>query len=103
MAKKKNTLMGNMPSKEVLAEGRQIVAEFMEYLADNKLFLIFDPDDYKLRLGPDGLTYAEDGVQPKGKIPYTKEEDEAWDDNYSLGVEWGEFDPDNFDDDVEED
>ena len=102
MAKKKNTLMGNMPSKEVLAEGRQLVSELMDYLGKNKLYLMFDPDDYKLRLGPDGLTHVEDGVQPKGKIPYTQEEDEVWNDNYSLDVEWGEFDPDNFDDDEED-
>lgn len=101
MAKKKNTLMGKMPSKEVLAEGRQIVSELMDYLGKNKLYLMFDPDDYKLRLGPDGLTHVEDGVQPKGKIPYTPEEDEVWDDNYSLDIEWSEFDPDVLSDDDE--
>lgn len=102
MAKKKNTLMSKMPSKEVLAEGRQIVAELMDYLGKNKLFLIFDPDDYKLRLGPEGLTHVEDGVQPKGKIPYTQEENEVWDDNYSLDIEWSEFDPAILSDDEEE-
>lgn len=102
MAKKKNTLMGKMPSKEVLAEGRQIVSELMDYLAKNKLYLMFDPDDYKLRLGPEGLTYVEDGVQPKGKIPYTQEENEVWDDNYSLDIEWSEFDPDVLSDDEED-
>ena len=37
MAKK--TLIDRMPSQEILAEGRQIVADLMQYLADNKLFL----------------------------------------------------------------
>lgn len=102
MAKKKNTLMGKMPSKEVLAEGRKIVSELMDYLGKNKLYLMFDPDDYKLRLGPEGLTHVEDGVQPSGKIPYTTDEDEVWDDNYSLDIEWSEFDPDVLSDDEED-
>ena len=101
MAKK--TLIDYMPSQELLAEGRQIVAEFMQYLSDNKLVLLFDPDDYILRLGPEGLCYREGKPAPKGKIPYTKEEDEVWHDKYSLDVDWSEFDPDNFDDEVEED
>ena len=94
-AKTKSPLMDKMPSEEVLAEGRQIVADLMKYLSDNKLFLMFDPDDYTLRLGPGALAYSD--VQPKGKIPYTKEEDEVWHDNYSLGIEFSEFDPANFD------
>lgn len=94
----KNPLMAKMPCEEVLAEGRKIVSELMDYIGKNKLFLMFDPDDYKLRLGPDGVTFVEDGVQPKGKIPYTQTEDEFWNDNYSLGIEWSEFDPDIFDD-----
>lgn len=93
----KNTLMDNMPPETVLAEGRQIVADLMKYLADNKLYLMFDPDDYDLRLGPGGLCYRTEGdPAPKGTIPYTMEEDEVWRDNYSLGIEWTEFDPDNF-------
>ena len=94
--KKKTTLVDNMPSETVLAEGRQIVTELMQYLADNKLYLMFDPDDYNLRLGPEGLCYREDETAPKGKIPYTQEEDEVWHDKYSLDIEWSEFDPDNF-------
>lgn len=93
--KTKSPLMDNMPSEEVLAEGRQIVADLMKYLSDNKLFLMFDPDTYQLRLGPDGLAYSD--VQPKGKIPYTQEEDEVWADKFNLGIEFSEFDPDNFD------
>jgi len=38
-------------------------------------------------------------VQPKGKIPYTQAEDEIWHNTFSLGVDWSEFDPDNFDED----
>ena len=101
MAKKK--LIDYMPSQEILAEGRQIVADLMKYLADNKLFLLFDPDDYSLRLGPEGLCHCEGTPVPKGKIPYTKEEDDEWDDKFSLDVGWSEFDPDNFDDEDEED
>ena len=107
MAKKKthkNPIMAKMPCEEVLAEGRKIVSELMDYLGKNKLYLMFDPDNYKLRLGPDGVAFSDDGVQPKGKIPYTQEEDDLWQDKYSLGIEWGEFDPDNFDDEeIDED
>lgn len=92
----KKTLVDYMPPETVLAEGRQIVAELMKYLADNKFYLMFDPDNYDLRLGPEGLCYREDETAPKGKIPYTQEEDEVWLDNYSLDIEWSEFDPDNF-------
>lgn len=105
MAKKKthkNKILAKMPCEEVLAEGRKIVSELMDYLGKNKLFLMFDPDNYNLRLGPDGVAFAEeDGVQPKGKIPYTEVEDDFWHDNYSLHVEWSEFDPDNLDDEDE--
>lgn len=105
MARKKthkNPIMADMPCKEVLAEGRKIVSELMDYLGKNKLFLMFDPDQYELRLGPDGVAFVEDGVHPDGKIPYTQEDDELWHDNYSLDIEWTEFDPDNFDDDIDE-
>ena len=101
MAKKK--LIDYMPSQEILTEGRQIVAELMKYLADNKLVLLFDPDHYILRLGPEGLCFREGIPAPKGKIPYTKEEDKEWKDKFSLDVDWSEFDPDNFDDELEED
>lgn len=96
--KKKTTLMDNMPSREVIEEGRQILADLMKLLDENNLFLIFDPDDYSLRLGPDGLTYPKNEKAPKGKIPYTEEEDQFWGENYTLGGKWGEFDPDNFND-----
>ena len=102
--KRKKTLVDEMPSAEVLAEGRQIVAELMKYLGKHNLFLMFDPDSYKLRLGPDGVAFVFEGdSKPENKIPYTQEEDGVWEDKFSLDVEWSEFDPDNFDDEAEED
>ncbi len=102
MAKTKKTLLDRMPSAEVLAEGRQIVSDLMKYLGKHKLFLMFDPDNYKLRLGPDGVAFVSEGEKPENKIPYTQEEDGVWEDKFSLDVDWSEFDPDNFDDEVEE-
>lgn len=101
--KPKKTLLDYMPSAEVLAEGRQIVADLMKYLGKHKLFLMFDPDNYKLRLGPEGVAFVFEGEPPENKIPYTQEEDREWEDKFSLNVDWGEFDPDNFDDEDEED
>lgn len=95
--KPKETLTGNMPSEEVLAQGRKLFADLMKHLDKNKLFLMFDPDDYSLRIGPDGLGCSTSKTKPKGTIPYTQEEDEDWNSKFSLPLEFSEFDPANFD------
>jgi len=111
-------IMSAMPTPNTLEKGKNLFNGLVKLLSDNGFVLIFDPDDYGMRFGPAGL-HQGNGQQPplgnvtvsakgirrrNGKkmssdmIPYTAELDEEWDEKYSLGVEWGEFDPDNFDD-----
>jgi hypothetical protein len=93
-------IMSAMPTPKTLEKGKNLFNRLVKLLSDNGFVLIFDPDDYGLRIGPAGLHQGDKGIRRKnGKkpsndmIPYTSELDEEWDEKYSLGVEWGEFDP----------
>lgn len=116
-------IMSAMPTPKTLEKGKDIFNRLVNLLSDNGFVLIFDPDDYGMRIGPAGLhegngqqpplgnvKVSDKGIRrrngkklPSDMIPYTAELDEEWDEKYSLGVDWGEFDPDNFEDLDDED
>lgn len=96
-------IMSAMPTPKTLENGKNLFNGLVKLLSDNGFVLIFDPDDYGMRIGPAGLHQGNGKKMSSDMIPYTAELDEEWNEKYSLGVEWGEFDPDNFDDLDDED